>query len=95
MTKFIHSMTKLELLIEHLKGRYQINYIFDSYIRIFITTGSFSRDALEFSSRIDSKIVLIDVKNLVDLMIDHNIGVSVEKSYEKKKIDSDYFEEAA
>jgi restriction system protein len=60
---------------------------------IFITTGSFSRDALEFSSRIDSKIVLIDGKKLVDLLVDHNIGVSIVKSYEMKKIDSDYFEE--
>jgi restriction endonuclease Mrr len=33
-------------------------------------------------------------KQLVDLMIDRNIGVSIEKSYEKKKIDSDYFEES-
>jgi restriction system protein len=62
---------------------------------IFITTGSFSRDALEFSSRIDSKIVLIDGKKLVDLLVDHNIGVSIVKSYEMKKIDSDYFEEIA
>jgi restriction system protein len=62
--------------------------------RNFITTGSFSRDALEFSSRIDSKIVLIDGKKLVDLMIDHNIGVSIVKTYEMKKLDLDYFEEA-
>ena len=61
---------------------------------IFITTGDFSRDALEFSSRIDSKIVLIDGKKLVNLMIDHNIGVSTVKTYEMKKLDSDYFEEA-
>jgi restriction system protein len=62
---------------------------------IFITTGDFSRDAFEFSSRIDSKIVLIDGKKLVNLMIDHNIGVSTVKTYEMKKLDSDYFEEAA
>jgi restriction system protein len=60
---------------------------------IFITTGSFSRDAIDFSSKIDSRIVLIDGKRLVDLMIDHNIGVSTVKTYERKKIDSDYFEE--
>lgn len=62
---------------------------------IFITTGSFSKDAVDFSSRIDSRIVLIDGKKLVDLMIDHNIGVSIVKTYERKKLDSDYFEEAA
>ena len=62
---------------------------------IFITTGSFSKDAVDFSSRIDSRIVQItDGKKLVDLMIDHNIGVSTVKTYETKKLDSDYFEEA-
>jgi restriction system protein len=62
---------------------------------IFITTGSFSKDAVDFSSRIDNRIVLIDGKKLVDLMIDHNIGVSTLKTYEIKKLDSDYFEEVA
>jgi putative phosphoribosyl transferase len=35
----------------------------------------------------------IDGQELVELMIDHNIGVSVVRSVEMKKIDSDYFEE--
>ena len=62
---------------------------------IFITTGSFSKEAQEFISKIDTKIVLIDGQELVELMIDHNIGVSVVRSVEMKKIDSDYFEEPA
>jgi len=60
---------------------------------VFITTSSFSSDALEFASRIDSKIVLIDGATLAKHMIDHNVGVSVSRSYEVKKIDSDYFSE--
>lgn len=28
-------------------------------------------------------------------MIDHNVGVSVEKTYEIKRVDSDYFSENA
>jgi restriction system protein len=60
---------------------------------VFITTSSFSSDALEFASRIDSKIVLIDGAALVKHMIDHNVGVSISRSYEVKKIDSDYFSE--
>jgi restriction system protein len=39
--------------------------------------------------------VLIDGKKLVDLMIDNNIGVSIVKTYEIKKLDLDYFEETA
>ena len=60
---------------------------------VFITTSSFSSDALDFATRIDSKIVLIDGAALAKHMIDHNVGVSTSRSYEVKKIDSDYFSE--
>jgi restriction system protein len=36
---------------------------------------------------------LIDGKQLAAFMIQHNIGVSVEATYEVKKVDLDYFEE--
>ncbi|MGD9581580.1 MAG: restriction endonuclease [Vampirovibrionia bacterium] len=60
---------------------------------VFITTSSFSKEAREFVKNIDSKIILIDGEYLTELMIDHNLGVSIENTYEIKKIDSDYFEE--
>jgi restriction system protein len=60
---------------------------------IFITTSTFSESALEYVSRIDSKIVLIDGETLAQLMIDYNIGVAPIASYEIKRIDSDYFTE--
>ncbi|MDQ3970183.1 MAG: hypothetical protein M3227_00660 [Thermoproteota archaeon] len=46
---------------------------------------------IEYISKIDSKIVLIDGNRLTELMIDNNVGVSILKNYEIKKIDSDYF----
>jgi len=58
---------------------------------IFITTSSFSKEALDFVSKIDSKIVLIDGEHLAQLMIDHDIGVSKIASYDIKEIDTDYF----
>jgi restriction system protein len=58
---------------------------------IFITTSEFTKDAIEFVNRIDSKIILIDGPHLAELMIDHNVGVSPVASYEIKKLDSDYF----
>jgi restriction system protein len=58
---------------------------------IFITTSDFSRDAIEYATRIDSKIVLIDGDQLAELMIDHSIGVTSVASYEIKQIDIDYF----
>ena len=61
---------------------------------VFLTTSSFTKDALEFVSQIDSKIILIDGERLTELMIEHNIGVAPFQTYEIKRADSDYFEEA-
>lgn len=60
---------------------------------VLITTSQFSYDAKEFVTRIDKKIVLIDGKELTQLMIDHGLGVSTETTFEIKKLDTDYFEE--
>lgn len=61
---------------------------------LFITTAKFSEGAIEYSQKQHTtKIVLIDGMELAKLMIEYNIGVSVESVYEIKKIDSDFFEE--
>lgn len=60
---------------------------------VFITTSSFTKEALEYVSMIESKIILIDGERLASLMAEHNVGVSVVGQYEVKKIDSDYFDE--
>lgn len=58
---------------------------------VFITTSSFSKEAREYVKTIAATIILIDGDDLADLMIDFNVGVSVEAAYEIKRIDSDYF----
>lgn len=58
---------------------------------IFITTSIFSREAIDYIPRNETKIVLIDGEQLAQLMIDYNIGVSVVNTYELKRIDNDYF----
>jgi restriction system protein len=58
---------------------------------IFIVTSSFTSAALEYASRIDSKIILIDGPRLAHLMFEHGIGVVTDSTYEVKRIDSDYF----
>jgi restriction system protein len=60
---------------------------------IFITTSSFTKEAKDFASRIESKIILIDGVTFSQLMIDYNVGVNSIASYELKRLDSDYFEE--
>ena len=58
---------------------------------IFITTSSFTRDATEYVTLIESKIILIDGARLADLMIEHNVGTTTVATYEVKRLDSDYF----
>jgi restriction system protein len=60
---------------------------------VFITTSDFSREAREYASVIDSKIILIDGERLADLMLEHGVGVTTTTAYEIKKIDLDYFAE--
>ena len=61
---------------------------------MFITTSEFSREAEDYVSRIDSKIVQIDGRKLAALMFEHDVGVTKVGTYELKRIDGDYFEEA-
>lgn len=60
---------------------------------VFITTSGFSKEASDYVSMIENRIVLIDGKQLTGLMIDFDVGVSKIASYDVKRIDSDYFEE--
>lgn len=59
---------------------------------VFITTSSYSREAIEYAGVISSKIILVDGQQLTALMIDHNVGVSTVGMYELKRMDNDYFE---
>lgn len=58
---------------------------------VFITTSRFSKEAMDYVGQIDPKVVLIDGSDLVQLMIDHGVGVSSAALYEVKKVDTDFF----
>ncbi len=59
---------------------------------IFITTSGFTQPAKDFVEEVNCKrIILIDGKQLVELMIDHNLGVTLGNSYQLKEADLDYF----
>ena len=59
---------------------------------VFLTTSSFTSDALEYAKAIDPKVVLIDGLKLAQLLIDFDVGVSSSQTYTIKRIDTDYFE---
>jgi restriction system protein len=60
---------------------------------VFITTSTFTSEAISYANSVQHKVILIDGLKLTDLMIEHGIGVSIVKQYSLKKIDNDYFSE--
>lgn len=60
---------------------------------VFITSSTFSKEAVDYVTRIESKIILIDGSRLARLLVENDVGVSTVGHYAIKKLDSDYFEE--
>lgn len=63
---------------------------------VFITSSTFSESAKEeaknISISVGNKVIkLIDGEKLVHLMIKHGVGVTIERTYEIKKLDENYF----
>ena len=59
---------------------------------LFITTAKFSKGAKEYADA--QHIILVDGQKLTSLMIECGLGVSVQKVYQIKRIDSDYFSDS-
>ncbi|MBC8117869.1 MAG: restriction endonuclease [Candidatus Saccharimonas sp.] len=60
---------------------------------VLITTATFSKEAEDYITRIERKIVLVDGQRMAELMIAHNVGVTVMQTYEIKRLDTDFFTE--
>ena len=61
---------------------------------VFITTSSFAASAQEFVQRgSQTKVVLIDGRTLLDLMMRYKVGVRVDRAVEVLDIDQNYFNE--
>lgn len=61
---------------------------------VFVTTSDFSKDAIEYVSRVQQRIVLINGQRLAHLLIEHEVGVRARKAYVLRSVDEDYFSEA-
>lgn len=59
---------------------------------VFITTSEFTNEAREFAKALDNKLILIDGRELADLMIEHGVGVTIRNTLHIKRLDTDYFE---
>lgn len=61
---------------------------------VFITTSSFSRDAIDYVRALAGmRVILIDGAMLAGLMIDHGVGVRPHRTVVLKRLDLDYFED--
>lgn len=60
---------------------------------VFITTSRFHENVNKILTETRRSIVLIDGDKLVELMTEYNVGVEIDRVYEIKKINLDYFEE--
>ena len=58
---------------------------------VFITTSTFSEQAIDFAKRAEARIILIDGHQLCKYMLQFNLGVTTREIIEIKTIDSDYF----
>ena len=59
---------------------------------VFVTTSSFSKEAVEYASNIGQRLILIDGSMLTELMLKYNVGTRLERTIEIKKVDEDFFE---
>lgn len=59
---------------------------------VFITTSTYSREAIEYAAAVSPRIILLDGEQLSRLMAEHSVGASTIGIYELKRLDSDYFE---
>lgn len=62
---------------------------------VFVTTSAFSRQAIDYAQHLPQRVILIDGNTLADLMIEHEVGVRVNRTVSFKRLDEDFFSEDA
>jgi restriction system protein len=60
---------------------------------VFVTTSKFSGEAIEYARHLSQRVILIDGQRLAELMIEHGVGVRLNRAIEFKQIDEKFFDE--
>lgn len=58
---------------------------------VFVTTSTFSSQAIDYAKGLQQRVILIDGKQLTDLMVEFGIGARVSRVVEVKRLDEDFF----
>lgn len=59
---------------------------------VFVTTSDFDKGANIKANNAHHTIILINGKELVELMHEYNVGIQIKATYEVKEVDEDFFE---
>jgi restriction system protein len=62
---------------------------------VFVTTSTFSRQAMDYARGLQQRIILIDGARLTELMIEFGVGVRASRVIEVRRLDEDYFADEA
>ncbi|WP_294010498.1 restriction endonuclease [Sphingomonas sp.] len=60
---------------------------------VFVTTSSFSANAVAYAKHLPQRVILIDGQRLTELMVEHDVGVRLDRAIAIKKLDEDFFSE--
>jgi restriction system protein len=52
---------------------------------VFVTTSKFSGEPLEYARHLSQRVILIDGRRLAELMIEHGVGVRLNRAIEFKR----------
>ena len=58
---------------------------------VFVTTSTFSRQALDYVKGLQQRVILIDGARLTELMVECGVGVRASRVIEVKRLDEDFF----
>lgn len=58
---------------------------------VFVTTSSFSSPAIEYVKHLPQRVILVDGTRLADLMVEHDVGVRLNRMISFKRVDEDFF----
>ena len=58
---------------------------------VFITTSRFAPTGLDYLRTVQQRVITIDGERLVDLMVQHGVGVRTKQVLELHRVDEDFF----
>lgn len=62
---------------------------------VFVTTSTFSKQALDYAKGLQQRVILIDGERLTELMVEFGVGVRTNRVIEIKRLDEDFFSDDA